>query len=337
MTRILITGGAGFIGSALIRILAQSSQHHIVNFDKLTYAANREALAEFQSYANYQLIQGDICDDVLLQSIFQDFKPNLVIHLAAESHVDRSIESAADFIKTNILGTYHLLEASYQYYQSLATNEKQNFRFHHVSTDEVYGDLTPSDLPFTEQNRYAPSSPYSASKASSDHLVRAWHRTYGLPVLISHCSNNYGPFQYPEKLIPLMIKNALKGLALPIYGNGLQIRDWLYVDDHAKAIETIVFHGVIGETYHVGARNERSNLEIVSQICDILEELHPIKPLGIHSYRELITFVKDRPGHDFRYAINPSKIEKDLNWHPEVSFEIGLKNTVNWYIHHFKQ
>jgi dTDP-glucose 4,6-dehydratase len=337
MIKILITGGAGFIGSALIRLLLKNPNHQIINLDKLTYAANQQALQAFSSEKNYHFIKGDICDFHLLNSIFRDFKPTMLIHLAAESHVDRSIESASDFIKTNIIGTYHLLEESYRYYKDLAPIDQQKFRFHHVSTDEVYGDLDHDSHPFTENSNYAPSSPYSASKASSDHLVKAWHRTYGLPIVMSNCSNNYGPYQYPEKLIPLMIKNAINGVALPIYGNGQQIRDWLYVDDHARAIEKIAFEGTIGDTYNVGARNEKTNLEIVHLICQILEEIQPNKPKNVHAYQDLISFVKDRPGHDFRYAIDPSKIENTLGWKPEVSFEEGLRRTIAWYLDDFHQ
>lgn len=327
---ILITGGAGFIGSALIRYLIKNTDHNVLNIDKLTYAGNLESLVEVESSPNYAFKQIDICDAVAIEQTFSNFQPDLIMHLAAESHVDRSIDGPAEFINTNIVGTYTLLEASRKYWQSLDECRKSQFRFHHISTDEVYGDLEgPNDL-FTESTPYAPSSPYSASKASSDHLVRAWYRTYGLPIIITNCSNNYGPYHFPEKLIPLVILNALDSKALPIYGKGDQIRDWLYVEDHAKALYKVVTEGATGETYNIGGHNEKQNIDVVKTICQILDELKPQS--NNQPYEELITFVKDRPGHDLRYAIDASKIKSDLGWIPEESFESGIRKTVEWYL-----
>lgn len=330
--KILITGGAGFIGSALIRHLINNTQHHVLNVDKLTYAGNLETLESVANNPRYQFAQVDICDSVKMRELFTSFQPDAVMHLAAESHVDRSIDSPAAFIETNIVGTYTLLEAARLYWQNLDKTQKAAFRFHHISTDEVFGDLHGTQDLFTETTPYAPSSPYSASKASSDHLVRAWHRTYGLPILVTNCSNNYGHFQYPEKLIPVVILNAIAGKALPVYGNGQQIRDWLYVDDHARALLTVIEKGEIGETYNIGGHNEKANLEVVQTICEILEELHPQKPAGVARYADLITFVTDRPGHDLRYAIDASKIARELGWTPAETFKTGLKKTVQWYL-----
>lgn len=330
--KILVTGGAGFIGSALIRSIINNTEYCVVNLDKLTYAGNLDSLPDIADTQGYNHEQVDICERQELDRVFQHHKPNYVMHLAAESHVDRSIDGPSDFIDTNIMGTFNLLEASRSYFQSLKKLEKEQFRFHHVSTDEVYGDLNGTSDLFTEQTPYCPSSPYSASKAASDHLVRAWGRTYGLPVIISNCSNNYGPYHFPEKLIPHMILNAIHGKNLPIYGNGLQIRDWLYVEDHAKALIKVVTEGKVGETYNIGGHNEKTNLEVVEAICDLLDELVLEKPTGVKSYRDLITFVKDRPGHDVRYAIDASKIERELGWVPEEIFETGLRKTVQWYL-----
>lgn len=327
---ILITGGAGFIGSALIRYLIKNTDHQILNIDKLTYAGNLESLVEVESNPNYTFKQIDICDAAAIEQSFSKFQPDLIMHLAAESHVDRSIDGPAEFINTNIVGTYTLLEASRKYWQSLSQHKKSQFKFHHISTDEVYGDLEGTTDLFTESTPYAPSSPYSASKASSDHLVRAWYRTYGLPIVITNCSNNYGPYHFPEKLIPLVILNALDGKALPIYGKGNQIRDWLYVEDHAKALYKVVTEGTIGETYNIGGHNEKQNIEVVKTICHILDELKPQS--NNQSYEELITFVEDRPGHDLRYAIDASKIKNDLGWTPKESFESGIRKTVKWYL-----
>ena len=327
---ILVTGGAGFIGSAVIRHIIQNTDHQILNIDKLTYAGNLESLAEVSHRPNYSFSQIDICDAEALKKAFNSFKPNLVMHLAAESHVDRSIDGPAEFIATNIVGTYTLLEASRYYWQSLDDSKKAKFKFHHISTDEVYGDLEGTTDLFTESTPYAPSSPYSASKASSDHLVRAWHRTYGLPTVITNCSNNYGPYHFPEKLIPLVILNALDGKALPIYGKGDQIRDWLYVEDHARALYKVVTEGKIGETYNIGGHNEKQNIEVVKTICQILDELKP--QANRQPYESLVTFVKDRPGHDMRYAIDASKIDNELNWTPQESFESGIRKTVQWYL-----
>jgi dTDP-glucose 4,6-dehydratase len=336
--KLLVTGGAGFIGSAVIRHIITHTNDEVVNLDKLTYAGNLESLAEVSGNERYTFEQVDICNRAELDRVLAQHQPDAIMHLAAESHVDRSIDGPADFIETNIVGTYTLLEAIRQYWQPLEAEKKANFRFHHISTDEVYGDLPhPSETPnaeehlFTEQTAYAPSSPYSASKASSDHLVRAWQRTYGLPVLVTNCSNNYGPYHFPEKLIPLMILNALEGKPLPVYGKGDQIRDWLYVEDHARALYKVVTEGKPGETYNIGGHNEKQNIEVVHNICDILQELRPQE----RSYRDLIINVKDRPGHDMRYAIDASKIQKELGWAPEETFETGIRKTVHWYLNNF--
>jgi len=359
--KLLITGGAGFIGSAVIRHVIRNTEDEVVNLDKLTYAGNLESLAEVNDNGRYTFEQVDICNRAEVDRVLKQHQPDAIMHLAAESHVDRSIDGPAEFIETNIVGTYTLLEATRQYWQTLETERKANFRFHHISTDEVYGDLPhPNDysegernfpsppagegpgergqsLPlFTEQTPYAPSSPYSASKASSDHLVRAWHRTYGLPVLVTNCSNNYGPYHFPEKLIPLVILNALEGKPLPVYGKGEQIRDWLYVEDHARALYKVVTEGKIGETYNIGGHNEKQNIGVVHAICDLLEELAHEKPPGLACYRDLITFVTDRPGHDLRYAIDASKIQKELGWVPQETFETGLSKTVQWFLNNLE-
>lgn len=325
--KLLITGGAGFIGSAVIRHIQSNTDDRIVNVDKLTYAGNLDSLTGLDQN-RYIFEKVDICHRAKLESLFVKYQPDAVMHLAAESHVDRSIDGPADFIETNIVGTYTLLEAARHYWNGLNAERKKNFRFHHVSTDEVYGDLqNPEDL-FTEQTAYAPSSPYSASKASADHLVRAWHRTYGLPVLITNCSNNYGPYHFPEKLIPLIILNALEGKPLPVYGKGNQVRDWLYVEDHARALYRVVTKGKVGETYNIGGHNEKQNIEVVHMLCDLLDELRPT----VDSHRKLITHVQDRPGHDLRYAIDARKIQRDLGWVPEETFESGIRKTVEWYL-----
>lgn len=331
--KILVTGGAGFIGSAVIRHIIGHTQDEVVNVDKLTYAGNLESLSNIESHSRYTFEHADICDHQTMSRLFAQHQPDAVMHLAAESHVDRSIDGPADFIETNIVGTYTLLEVSRIYWSNLEDKtRKENFRFHHISTDEVYGDLEDTELLFTEDTPYNPSSPYSASKAASDHLVRAWLRTYGLPTIVTNCSNNYGPFHYPEKLIPLMILNALDGKHLPVYGNGQQIRDWLYVEDHARALYEVVTRGKIGETYNIGGHNEKTNIEVVHTICSLLEELAPNKPNGVYAYQDLITFVEDRPGHDVRYAIDASKIDNTLNWKPQETFESGIRKTVQWYI-----
>ena len=327
---ILVTGGAGFIGSAVIRYIIKSTNNKVLNIDKLTYAGNLESLVEVENNPNYSFKQIDICNAIALEQAFHDFQPDFIMHLAAESHVDRSIDGPAEFINTNIVGTYTLLEAARKYWQGLDDNKRSVFRFHHISTDEVYGDLEGTTDLFTETTPYAPSSPYSASKASSDHLVRAWHRTYGLPIVITNCSNNYGPYHFPEKLIPLVILNALDGKNLPIYGKGDQIRDWLYVEDHARALYKVVTEGAIGETYNIGGHNEKQNIEVVRTICQILDELKP--QLNGQPYESLITFVKDRPGHDLRYAIDATKIKNELGWTPVESFETGIRKTVEWYL-----
>ncbi|HAS6019489.1 TPA: dTDP-glucose 4,6-dehydratase [Vibrio vulnificus] len=330
--KILVTGGAGFIGSAVIRHIINHTQDSVVNLDKLTYAGNLESLSDVAENSRYAFEQVDICDRAELDRVFAQYKPDAVMHLAAESHVDRSIDGPAAFIETNIVGTYNLLEAARAYWLTLEESVKARFRFHHISTDEVYGDLEDTDDLFTETTSYAPSSPYSASKASSDHLVRAWQRTYGFPTLVTNCSNNYGPYHFPEKLIPLMILNALDGKPLPVYGDGMQIRDWLFVEDHARALYKVVTEGEIGETYNIGGHNEKANIEVVKTICDLLEELRPNKPAGVESYESLITYVKDRPGHDVRYAIDATKIAQELNWTPEETFDSGIRKTVEWYL-----
>lgn len=325
--KILITGGAGFIGSAVIRHLVNATDYTIVNVDKLTYAGNLDSLTSVADNPRYAFEQIDICDRNALSEVFGQHQPNMVMHLAAESHVDRSIDNAIDFIQSNLVGTFMLLEESRSYWDQLAEDEKNNFRFLHVSTDEVYGSLGEEGL-FTESSPYKPNSPYAASKAGSDHLVRAWGKTHGLPGMISNCSNNYGPHQFPEKLIPHMILSALNGQPLPIYGDGRQVRDWLYVDDHARALVRVLTHGTPGETYNIGGLNEKRNLEVVEQICDLLDELRPSQD----SRRSLITFVKDRPGHDIRYAIDASKISAELGWEPQQTFSSGLRKTVQWYL-----
>jgi len=327
--RILVTGGAGFIGSAVVRQYIDCSENTVINIDKLTYAGNLESLAEARNSARHIFEQIDICNTQDLERVFREHRPEAVMHLAAESHVDRSIDGPSDFIQTNIVGTYNLLEVVRTYWNELEGEAKNHFRFHHISTDEVYGDLGLDEHPFTEETPYAPSSPYSASKASSDHLVRSWYRTYGLPVIITNCSNNYGPYQFPEKLIPLTILNALEGKQLPVYGDGGNIRDWLYVEDHADALRCVIENGVVGKTYNIGGNNERSNLDVVNTIC---AELDKIRPLNGGSYKDLIKFVADRPGHDRRYAIDNSRLEKELGWSPREDFTSGLRKTIEWYI-----
>ena len=328
--KILVTGGSGFIGSNFIHYLINNTDYQrIINLDKLTYAGNNENLINIQQNIRYKFIKGNICDRQCIKKIFQDYSPNKIVHFAAESHVDRSIDGPKDFINTNIVGTSILLEESLSYYNKLKKLSKSSFKFHHISTDEVFGSLGKKGS-FVEDSPYDPSSPYSASKASSDHLVRAWHRTFGLPVTISNCSNNYGPYQFPEKLIPLMIINCLSNKSLPVYGKGENIRDWLYVEDHCKAINLILQEGAIGDTYNIGGNNEISNLNIVESICTILDKLKPSN--SGKSYNQMISFVKDRPGHDFRYAINTTKIKKDLNWEPKETFDSGLTKTIKWYL-----
>jgi dTDP-glucose 4,6-dehydratase len=329
--RIIVTGGAGFIGSALVRYLINDTDSHILNVDKLTYAGNLQSLVSIETNPRYEFVQGDICDAELLDKLFEQFQPDFVMHLAAESHVDRSIEGPSEFITTNIFGTYQLLEATRKYYSTLDKDKKSAFRFHHISTDEVYGDLEDDGL-FTETTPYNPSSPYSASKASSDHLVRSWQRTYGLPCLITNCSNNYGYFHFPEKLIPLIILNALAGKPLPVYGDGNQVRDWLFVDDHVKALYVVAISGEIGETYNIGGFNKRKNIEVVKTICQSLNAKVAQKPDGVTDFMQLITYVKDRPGHDLRYAIDATKISTQLGWKPIETFETGIEKTVNWYL-----
>jgi dTDP-glucose 4,6-dehydratase len=329
---ILITGGAGFIGSALVRNIIQKTEHSVINVDKLTYSGNLQSLESIKESKNYTFEQVDICDEKELHRVFKENQPDIVMHLAAESHVDRSIDGPSDFIQTNIVGTFNLLEHSKNYWQSIEGDKKENFRFLHVSTDEVYGDLATTANFFSEDSAYSPSSPYSASKASSDHLVRAWYRTYDLPVLITNCSNNYGPYQFPEKLIPHVILSALNGKKIPIYGNGKQIRDWLYIDDHVCALMNVALNAKVGETYNIGGNNEIQNIEVVRKVCSVLDELIPNKFNSVSSFSELITYVKDRPGHDVRYAINTNKINKDLGWEPQENFESGIRKTVQWYL-----
>jgi dTDP-glucose 4,6-dehydratase len=343
--KFMITGGAGFIGSSLIRFLIEKTPHQVLNLDKLTYASNIESLKSVSKNSRYQFVHGDICNKKIISKLFTEFKTDIVMKLAAETLVDRSIDGPENFIQTNVIGTLVMLESAREYWNK--KKNKKNFIFHHISTDEVYGSLNKTDL-FTEQSNYDPSSPYSASKASSDHLVRAWHRTYGLPIVITNCSNNYGPYQFPEKLIPLIILNALDRKPLPVYGNGKNIRDWLYVEDHVRALYRVVTEGKVGEMYNIGGHNEKANIDVVKIICEILDKLVPVslednkthktnhakqkKVKSIKSYKELITFVADRPGHDLRYAIDESKIKKELNWKPEESFKTGIKKTVQWYL-----
>jgi dTDP-glucose 4,6-dehydratase len=327
--KLIVTGGAGFIGSAVIRHLIENTNVSVVNVDKLTYAGNLESLRSVDSSDRYAFERVDICDQRALEAVFRTHRPDAVMHLAAESHVDRSIDGPAEFIETNVLGTYALLEVVRKYWGELDTPAKQAFRFHHVSTDEVYGSLGEEGF-FKEESQYQPNSPYSASKAASDHLVRAWHHTYKLPVVTSNCSNNYGPYQFPEKLIPLMVLNALAGKPLPVYGTGQNVRDWLYVEDHARALCLVLSQGALGETYNIGGHNEKTNLDVVREICAVLDELQP--GAGSGGYASLIKFVEDRPGHDQRYAIDASKIQRELGWQPEETFETGLRKTVQWYI-----
>ncbi|VAW76734.1 dTDP-glucose 4,6-dehydratase [hydrothermal vent metagenome] len=330
--KFLVTGGAGFIGSAVIRHLINDLGFEVVNIDKLTYAGNLESLRDIENSPKYIFEKIDVCDSEKMLRVMQQYQPDKIMHLAAESHVDRSIDGPADFIQTNIVGTYIMLDVARQFWASLPEHKKTEFRFHHISTDEVYGDLDGADDLFTEDTSYAPSSPYSASKASSDHLVRAWHRTYGLPIIITNCSNNYGPYQFPEKLVPLVILNAISGKPIPIYGQGNQTRDWLHVEDHARALVKVVLEGNDGETYNIGGHNEKTNLEVVTAICRILDEIIPIDRGEFNMYEQLITYVKDRPGHDMRYAIDAAKIDKELDWRPEESFETGIRKTITWYL-----
>ncbi|MDO9833641.1 dTDP-glucose 4,6-dehydratase [Glaesserella parasuis] len=334
--KILITGGAGFIGSAMIRYIINNTQDLVINIDKLTYAGNLSSLEEISNSSRYAFKQIDICDKIALEQIFNEYQPDIVMHLAAESHVDRSIKNSEVFIKTNIWGTYTLLEVARKYWNDLPEEKKSIFRFHHISTDEVYGDLGTSERQFTEIMPYAPSNPYSASKAASDHLVHAWRRTYGVPTIVTNCSNNYGPFHFPEKLIPLIILNAIEGKKLPIYGNGLQVRDWLFVEDHVRALYKVIKEGRVGESYNIGGDSTKSNLEVVYAICEILEELLPHKPKGVQKYKDLISYVPDRLGHDIRYAIDSTKIREELDWKPQETFESGIRKTVEWYLNNQK-
>lgn len=327
--KIIVTGGAGFIGSALIRHIIKDTNHTVANVDKLTYAGHLESLKEISNSVRYTFEKVDICDSKEIKRIFQQYKPDAIMHLAAESHVDRSIDGSAEFIRTNIVGTHTLLEEAKEYWKALDGESKKKFRFLHISTDEVYGALSETGF-FTEETPYDPRSPYSSSKASSDHLVRAWYHTYGLPTMITNCSNNYGPYQFPEKLIPVVILKALQGKEIPVYGKGENVRDWLYVDDHAKALLTVLLNGTPGETYNIGGHNEKKNIDVVNTICSTLDKLSP-KSNG-KSYKDQITFVTDRPGHDFRYAIDASRIEKELGWKPIETFETGMLKTIQWYI-----
>ncbi len=329
---ILVTGGAGFIGSAVVRHIVRNTDDRVINLDKLTYAGNLESLVEVAGSNRYAFEKVDICDRSALARAVHEHRPDVIMHLAAESHVDRSIDGPGAFIQTNLVGTYNVLDVAREYWKGLPPAGRARFRFHHISTDEVYGDLENPEELFTESTPYAPSSPYSASKAGSDHLVRAWGRTYGLPILVTNCSNNYGPYHFPEKLIPLVILNALEGKPLPVYGKGDQVRDWLYVEDHARALYKVVSEGAVGSTYNIGGHNEKRNIDVVRRICELLEELAPAKPAGVSHYEELITFVQDRPGHDKRYAIDAGKIERELGWVPQESFDSGLRKTVSWYL-----
>jgi len=330
--KILVTGGAGFIGSSVIRYIINNTNHSVINVDKLTYAGNLESLTLIENDERYFFEEVDICNASEIKRVLNQYQPDIVMHLAAESHVDRSIDEPGEFIQTNIVGTYILLEGARNYWSNLDSGRKDNFRFHHVSTDEVYGDLEGTDDLFTEETPYAPSSPYSAAKASSDHLVRAWQRTFKFPTIITNCSNNYGPFQFPEKLIPLIILNALEGKDLPIYGDGSQIRDWLYVEDHARALVHVALTGKISETYNIGGHNELQNIDVVKTVCIILDELMPSNIDGIEKYEQLITYVSDRAGHDLRYAIDATKIANKLNWTPDETFATGIRKTVEWYL-----
>lgn len=327
--RILVTGGAGFIGSAVARHLISETEHEVLVLDKLTYAGNLDSLEPIANHPRYSFVQADILDAAKMREVISSYRPDIIMHLAAESHVDRSIDGPGEFIKTNVVGTYTLLQAALAHWQSLPSPEKEAFRFHHISTDEVFGSLGDEGY-FTETTAYDPRSPYSASKAASDHLVRAWHHTFGLPIVVSNCSNNYGPYHFPEKLIPLVILNALDGKTLPVYGDGSNVRDWLHVEDHARALELIALKGRVGESYNVGGHNEKTNLEVVEAICAILDEIAPDDQIGPR--RNLITFVRDRPGHDRRYAIDPAKIGRELGWQPQETFETGLAKTVRWYL-----
>lgn len=330
--KILVTGGAGFIGSTLIKLILKETQDTVINVDKLTYAGCSETLTSVKDDDRYIFERADIADYTAIERIFHKHQPDAIMHLAAESHVDRSIHGAADFVQTNLVGTFILLEVSRAYFDGLDDDRKRAFRFHHISTDEVFGDLEPDAHPFTEETPYCPSSPYSATKAGSDHLVRSWARTYGLPVVVTNCSNNYGPYQFPEKLIPRIIRNASEGRPIPVYGDGSQIRDWLYVEDHARALYLVLTTGEVGSTYNVGGKNEKKNIEVVYAVCDLLNEL---RPLPDHDYRTLITFVTDRPGHDRRYAIDCSKIGRELGWEPRESFSTGIRRTVHWYLDNY--
>ncbi|WP_043447720.1 dTDP-glucose 4,6-dehydratase [Halotalea alkalilenta] len=330
--KIIVTGGAGFIGSAVVRHIIKNTDHQVINIDSLTYAGNIDSLKDFNGDERYIFYKIDICDYELMCDVINKNCPDAIMHLAAESHVDRSIDGPGEFIQTNVVGTYSLLEAARHYWNNLTEEKKKKFRFHHISTDEVYGDLEGTNDLFTEQTPYSPSSPYSASKASSDHLVRAWYRTYGLPTIVTNCSNNYGPYHFPEKLIPHIILNAIHGKPLPVYGDGGQIRDWLFVEDHARALVEVVTKGNVGQTYNIGGHNEKKNIEVVETICALLEELAPKKPTDVKNYRDLITFVKDRPGHDMRYAIDATKIKNELGWVPQETFESGIRKTVQWYL-----